>query len=478
MRWHMRVRKFIPVILIAALCIAIVGALSGCGRSQSAEKDAYYCPMHPTYTSDKPGDCPICNMKLVRREKAVHGPQSIVHGLQPTVRGPTGPMPVPAQEKTLAEVCIEHHCTMKNCPMMLRANIKPGERLLCPVCGEVISTASGKVVEISGKPPAAASAATAISGKRKILYYRNPMTPESTSPVPVKDSMGMDYVPVYEEVAEGEEGPGVYISPEKQQLIGVKIERVKKMKLEKVVRATGKIAYDPELFVTQEEFIQALQNEDTLKASGLKDAMGRAQSLTEAARRKLKLFGMSDDQIAQLEKTRKADRSLYLPLTGESVWAYLAIYEYEIGLVKVGDIVELSTSAYPGEKFQGKVASISPVLDPMTRTNQVRVEVANREDKLKPEMFVNAVIHVALGEKLAVPESAVLDTGVRKIVYLERPGGYLESREVRLGQKAEGYHEVLEGLSAGDSVVTSGNFLIDSESRLKSSLGDEHSHGQ
>jgi len=75
----MRVRKFIPVILIAALCIAIVGALSGCGRSQSAEKDAYYCPMHPTYTSDKPGDCPICNMKLVRREKAVHGPQSIVH---------------------------------------------------------------------------------------------------------------------------------------------------------------------------------------------------------------------------------------------------------------------------------------------------------------------------------------------------------------------------------------------------------------
>jgi Cu(I)/Ag(I) efflux system membrane fusion protein len=254
----------------------------------------------------------------------------------------------------------------------------------------------------------------------------------------------------------------------------VKIEPVKKAPLEKIIRATGKIAYDPELFVAQEEFIQAIENEANLTASPLKDAIERAESLTEAARRKLRLLGMSDDQIAQLEKARKADRSLYLPRKGETVWAYIAIYEYEIGLVKPGAHVDLTAPAYPGETFHGTVASINPVLDAMTRTNQVRVEIDNREDKLKPEMFVNAAIHAQIGDTLAVPESAVLDTGVRKIVYVSRPGGYLESREVRLGQKAEGYYEVLGGLAEGDAVVISGNFLVDSESRLQSAIGGEH----
>jgi len=199
----------------------------------------------------------------------------------------------------------------------------------------------------------------------------------------------------------------------------------------------------------------------------------RAKEMTDAARKKLNLLGMNDEQIAELEKTKSAETNLYLPKKGEDVWAYVSIYEYEIGFVKVGQAVDIEALAYPGETFQGAVVSINPVLDPMTRTNQVRVEIPNPEDKLKPEMFVNAKIEVSLGEKLAVPESAVLDTGLRKIVYLSKEAGVMESQEVNLGQKAQGYYEVLGGLSEGDIVVTSGNFLIDSESRLQSAATGE-----
>jgi Cu(I)/Ag(I) efflux system membrane fusion protein len=249
------------------------------------------------------------------------------------------------------------------------------------------------------------------------------------------------------------------------------------MPLTKIIRASGKIAYDPDLAVAQEEFIQALNNEERTKDSPLAEVIERAKSLTEAARRKLELLGMSDEQITQLQNSKKADTSLYLPAKGENVWAYISVYEYEIGLVKIGLPVEIEAVAYPGEIFLGKVISINPVLDPQTRTNQVRVEVINTENKLKPEMFVNARIKVDLGNKLALPETAVLDTGIRKIVYLSREGDLLESRQVQLGQKAEGYYEVLAGLNEGDIVVTSGNFFVDSESKLKSALeGTGHQH--
>lgn len=398
----------------------------GCSPKQSSKaeqtEDVYYCPMHPSYTSDRPGDCPICNMKLVKKQQEFKTMPSSVHqheGMQE--------MTPQAEEKSLEQVCIEHNCTMKDCPMKIRAELKPGERIYCPICGEVISTTSSKVVEI--------------------------VKPQQAT------------------------GPTVMISSEKQQLIGVKTAPVMRRDLKKIIRASGKIAYDPELAIAQEEFIQALTNEENVKESPLKDVLDRAEALTEAARNKLKLLGMSEEQITQLEKIKKADTSLYLPEEGENVWAYVSIYEYEIGLVKTAAPVEIETVAYPGETFQGKVVSISPVLDPLTRTNQVRVEVANPENKLKPEMFVNAKIYVELGEKLALPDSAIMDTGLRKIVYLSREGGVLEAREVSLGQHAEGYYEVLKGVDEGDIVVTSGNFFIDSESKLKSALeGAGHQH--
>ncbi|MBF0216402.1 MAG: efflux RND transporter periplasmic adaptor subunit [Candidatus Omnitrophica bacterium] len=450
--------------LLAAAAVIILGVVllpAGCGRSgnrdtERIETAMYTCPMHPAYTSDKHGDCPICGMKLVAKRTLLERASARTDNKSDL-----------REEKTLDEVCIDHKCDMKNCPMMIRAHLKPGERMSCPVCGEVIATMNGKVVEI---PKAGITAPAVNKQERKVLYYRNPMDPRSTSPVPMKDPMGMDYVPVYEEPLSGTFPGGslVAISQDRQQMIGVRTETVRVIDLAKVIRASGKIAYDPELAVTQEEFVQALNTEDNLKDSPLKDVIDRARSITEASRNKLKLLGMSGDEISALEKVRKVGTSTYLPSKGQSVWAYISVYEYEIGAIKTGDNVDIEAVAYPGEKFMGKVVSINPVLDPVTRTDQVRVEVLNPDSKLKPEMFVSASIKISLGPKLAVPVAAVLDTGLRKIVYVSSGNDMLESREVTLGGKAGNYYEVISGLKEGDLVVTSGNFLVDSESKLKS----------
>jgi Cu(I)/Ag(I) efflux system membrane fusion protein len=296
----------------------------------------------------------------------------------------------------------------------------------------------------------------------KVLYYRNPMNPEVTSPVPMKDSMGMDYVPVYQE--ERPVSSGIKMSQEKQQLIGIKKEVIGKRTLVYQIDTVGKVAYDPQLFVAQEEYIQALKTKEALGSSSL---AAQSASLVEAAQRKLLLLGMTKEQIEEVGTEGKAQGNLYLPTDEKVAWVYITIYEYEAGLVTQGLPVEIEAVAFPGIVFQGKVMAVTPVLDAMTRSVQVRAQVQDPEQKLKPQMYVNARIMVELGEKLAVPETAVLDTGARKIVYLAKEGDILQQREVVLGQKAQGYYEVLQGLSVGDTVVTSGNFLVDSESKLQ-----------
>lgn len=449
-------KKAKGIFFLGAVLFGGIFLFAGCGKAKkdnvaAEQKSSFYCPMHPSFTSDKAGDCAICGMKLIKSKNV--SPEA--SKVKDAVLSP---------EKTLEEVCLSYKCSMKDCPMSVKAHLKPGERLICPVCGEAISTQNQKVVEIPNerlrKQPAENKKG------RKILYYRNPMNPQVTSQTPAKDNMGMDYIPVYEEEKQGQEA-GVTITPERQQMIGLTSEPVKYRELKKIVRVSGRVAYDPELVVTQEEFIQALIAKDNVKDSPLQDVIDRAQDLVEAARKKLRLLGMNDEQIVSLEQTRKAQTNLYLPGKGESVWVYLAVYEYEIGFIKDGDAVDIEAVAYPGIKFTGRIASINPVLDPVTRTNQVRVEVPNPENKLKPEMFVNAVIQEKLGEKLAVPVSAVLDTGLRTVVYVMAEN-VLESRQVKLGQRADDYYEVLDGLKEGEVVITNGNFLVDSESRLKS----------
>jgi membrane fusion protein, copper/silver efflux system len=220
--------------------------------------------------------------------------------------------------------------------------------------------------------------------------------------------------------------------------------------------------------------------------------------LAESARRRLKLWDIDEAQIKALEESREPRKTLtlYSPFSGyvlekmvnkgqfvdagmtlykiadlSVVWLIADLYESELPAVRLGQPASIRMSYYPGETFRGKAIYIYPVLDPQTRTGKVRFELANPHGKLKPEMFADLEIAVRLGEKLALPEGAVIDTGVRKVVIVDRGAGYFEPREVRLGAKAGDHFEVIEGVKKGERVVTSANFLIDSESKLKEAVG-------
>jgi multidrug efflux pump subunit AcrA (membrane-fusion protein) len=342
--------------------------------------------MHPNFTSNKPGDCAICGMSLVKRQTSNQ-----------------------------------------------------------PAAGE------------TGK------------SEKKILYYRNPMNPTVTSPVPRKDDMGMDYAPVYEEEKTPQGAAAVYINPQKQQLIGVKQEKIEKRQLAGQILTVGIVAYDPDLFVAQQEYLQAIQTRQTMQSGSLKYTDEQLNPLVSATKRKLLLLGMSESEIAQLEKKGQPQQYLYLPEDGK-IWVYIPIYEYEIDLVKENQPVKVETVAYPGEVFDGSVISVAPILDKTVRTLKVRALVKDPQGKLKPEMYVDVKILYDLGERLAVPEEAVMDSGTRKIVYIAQQDGYFKPKEVILGPKVTGFYEVLEGLTENQTVVTSGNFLIDSESKLNAVL--------
>ncbi|MBI5967903.1 MAG: efflux RND transporter periplasmic adaptor subunit [Deltaproteobacteria bacterium] len=320
----------------------------------------------------------------------------------------------------------------------------------------------------------------------------------------------------------------VQISPERQQMIGVRFGTVEKKNLEKIIRTVGRIDYDekrlvtvspkiggwiedlyvnftgkyvkkgeplltiysPELVSAQEEYLIALRTAKSLVKSG--------SSLVEPARRRLKLWDITDDQIKALEESGQVRKTLTLhsPFDGfvlertayqgmnvmpgmalyrladlSVVWLYADIYEYELPLIRLGQQATIQLSYYRGETFKGKVIYIYPYLDPATRTAKVRFEFSNPHEKLKPEMYANVEIKVPLGTKLAVPEGAIIDTGLRQVAMIDRGSGYFEPREVKIGTKVDHYYVVIRGLKEGERVVTSANFLIDSESKFKEAVG-------
>jgi hypothetical protein len=312
--------------------------------------------------------------------------------------------------------------------------------------------------------------------EKKILYYRNPMDPTITSPTFMKDSMGMDYIPVYEETEEEPTQEAVVkISGIQQQLIGVKTEAIVSRPLMQMIRTVAKIAYDPELYKTEQEFIQAVKIKEELKSNQSPEITKSLDALVEAANLKLRLQGLSDQQIEELKGKIEADRSLLISdELSPYVWAYAVIYEYDMGLVKVGDHITLKTIAYPNEEFSGTIKAIDPVLDPNTRSVRIRALIDNPLVKLKPNMYGDIFIHVDLGMQLALPREAILDTGLRKIVYIDLGKGQFKAQEVEVGSEAiavvEGqerkFFPVIKGLKENDILVTKGNFLIDSQSQL------------
>ncbi len=252
--------------------------------------------------------------------------------------------------------------------------------------------------------------------------------------------------------------------------------------------------YSPELVSTQEEYLLALKTAENLADSPFEHVSHGARSLLEATRRRLELFDITDEQIEQLEESEQVQKNLivYSPVKGHvmeknafpnmyvtpetkiftiadhtEIWAYVRIYENEISYVAQGQPVVMTTAAYPGEVFRGDITYVYPHLNVETRTMRVRLEFPNPDLRLKPGMYSNIEIQVSLGATLAVPESAVLRTGKRDLVFVDLGSGQMQLRQVEIGATASGYYEILKGLTPGERVVSAANFLIDAESKVQ-----------
>ena len=437
-----------------SIFLLLLGAVLGAGgmaayghfahpAAQEAQAPAaqYHCPMHPIYTIDRQGDCPICGMKLT---------------------------PIGTQ----------------------------------------------------AQGPAAA---------RKPRFYRSPMDPKRTSPVPMKDEMGMNFIPVFDETTATAAVDGlstVQISPERQQLLGVRgvaaamgpvggswkatarvaaderkvrritvkfegfIEKIQGLVVGQSVHKGQPLAtlYSPELLGAENEFVLAVQTDK---------ATGGSSGLAATARTRLQLMDVPKGTIDSMARGGKAPRtySVSAPTAGivtaasvvpgsrvvpgdalfevsdlSHVWVFADVRMPDLARVHLGMAATVSVASLPGRTFPGTVSLIDPNVDPKTRTVRVRIAVDNPNGELRPDLFGEVELLEEPREGLRIPRDAVVDSGTRQVVFLVQPDGHFEPRPVQLGAVVGEEVEVVHGLVVGDRVVTRANFLLDSESRLQSAL--------
>ena len=452
----------ISAVAVATLAGALYHALSSRGEATPEAKAAvamkgrgYHCAMHATMVSDRPDACPICQMRMVPDEEVEQGSGA---------SAPSGGGRV-----------------------FYRSTMNPSE----------VSDKPGK--DAMGMEMAAEEVAE-----------RPPEGP----------------------VVEGR--ASVKISPERRQLIGVRTAVVERKPLTKEIRTVGRVTFDearlhhvhtkiggwierlyantgevvqkgqplltiysPELLATAQEYLLALKARDRLAGSTLPSVKASGGDLVESARRRLLLYDLTEDQIDVLANAGEAPRTttIYAPMTGHvimrnvthgekidsgtalldladlsRVWVLADVYEYELPLVHEGQEATMSLSYLPGRTFEGRITLIYPALEEATRTVKVRLEFPNPGLALKPDMYTDVEIRASMGEKLLVPESAVISTGERDLAFVDRGGGYFEPRTLTLGLRDPNAFEVISGLAEGERVLVSANFFVDSESTLKAAL--------
>jgi Cu(I)/Ag(I) efflux system membrane fusion protein len=366
-------------------------------------------------------------------------------------------------------------------------------------------------------------------GERKILYYRNPMGLPETSPVPKKDSMGMDYIAVYED--EQDDGTTVKVSLDKIQRIGVRIEKVEAQTIGRTVRGVGTVQHDESLLwvvtIRSDGYIEDLFVNRTgqhvrkgeplfrfyspqiqlaqadlmvaMRAEGTSSKSEASRNLAGAIQR-LRNLDVPDSRIEEVRKTATNPRTIdwAAPATGDivekkviegqrvmagdelfriadhsSVWVVAEVAEADVAAIKIGMRATVTLRAFSTTPHEGVVTFIYPeMMKPETRTVSVRIELPNPDGLMKPGMYADVVFQPDGGEApvTAVPVSAVIDSGTRQVVLVAKGEGRFEPRKVKLGRRGDGFTEVTEGLQPGEEVVVSANFLIDAESNLRAAL--------
>jgi Cu(I)/Ag(I) efflux system membrane fusion protein len=389
------------------------------GGAARPEKTQYTCPMHPFIVSDRPGTCPICGMTLVPKE-------SMAASLSDNAAQSLGMVSMNPTQRLMANVATQ--------------KVARREFGLDTLAVGKITWDERKVAKVSSR----------IGGRVERLFV---------------DFTGT-------RVVSG------------QPLLTI---------------------YSPDLVAAQREYLVALKGVERLKDSPYEDAREMSRSLVEASRTRLKLWGVTDGQLEELAGTKEpktvftvfAHRTgvvterlvsagqyvmegapLYSIAEMDPVWVQAEVHEFEISRIPTGTSAVVTTQAYPGREFRGKVTFVDPYLNVETRTLKIRVDLPNPGGLLKPDMFVRVAFKGRKGTVLAAPESAVLVTGERAMSWVEVEPNTFEPRVIRVGGRANGYYEILSGLSEGETVATSGGFLIDSESQLKGGASDPHAgHG-
>lgn len=510
-------KSLLRILFTLMLVLAIpVTTMTSCTKS-TQQATRYHCPMHPTYVSDRPGDCPICGMRLVPIDEK---------------RGATTPESAQSHELSHDH---EHSKTsglagtgsaIWTCPMHPEVESdKPGR---CPKCHMPLEPKAAPP-DGPGAPPS----------EHKILYYRNPMDPKVTSQTPTKDSMGMDFVPVYaDEVAVTGPVPGlapVEVSAEGLRLAGVRTAVAEQGRISRTIRAVGVVRadetrvrhvhtkisgwieklyvnftgepvaagrpiltiYSQELLAAQHEYLQAKKAAETMQASDLPAVREGANDMVAAARRRLELLDVPKSLIAGLDRGGEVSRTVTItsPVGGivmnksvfegqevnpgmelfmitdlSRVWIEADIYQSEMSAVHLGQEARITFMNDPGPVLTGKIKYIFPYLNAETRTLRVRFNFANPGLKLKLESYANVEIPVETDEGAIIPDSAILDTGVRQVVYVNTGEGRFEPRLIKVGIRSDGRAQILSGVASGERVAVKANFLLDSESRLRSAM--------
>lgn len=484
-----------PFVLLLVV-LALLAPL-GCGGRGERAGDVYYCPMHPTYVSDRPGSCPICNMDLVKK------------GV-----GTATPVAAPEAHRHEAEAG-----GLVSCPMHPAiVSDRPG---ICARCGMDLTPA-----------PAGASLPAQV--------WSCPMHPEVAAEGPATcPKCKMDLEPRATSASRAAEVPGhatVETDAEGLRLAGVRTEPARRERFSRSIRTVGTVMadesrlyraqtrisgwveklhvnftgqsvrrgqpmlsiYSPELLASQEEYLLARRNAERFLASSIPEVRRGGEDLVAAARRRLELFDVPESFLAELERSGKARRSVDLlaPASGyvvskevlagrqvepgmelytvadlSHVWVEADFYESEARFLRVGQAARLTLAYDPTTALAGEIAYIYPELNVESRTLRVRFDLPNPEMKLRPGMFVDVEQSIDLGEGTVVPDSAVLDTGLRQIVFVETAPGRFEPRLVSVLWRGEGRAQLAPGgVAEGERVAVKANFLLDSESRLRSAL--------